>query len=85
MNIPFLRKKKISTRINPHVFWITVLEFFILAFSLELVAFGWFFVRVTATLDAPADATLETNTNKINAMKKQLDAIDTAIKTRTGK
>lgn len=50
----------------------------------ELLAFSWYFVHITAKLDAPAMPTHETNAAAITSINKALDTVETALKDRSG-
>mgnify|MGYP006931615068 CR=1 FL=1 len=50
----------------------------------ELLAFSWYFVHITAKLDAPATPTHETNAAAIASMDKILNIVETALTQRSG-
>ncbi len=83
----FSHKKYIQIsppRFNPHLYWTWLLIIFILALSLELIWFSWFFVETTRKLDEPVYPTLETNAVKIRNLERKIKLIDEAVEVRVG-
>ena len=74
-------KKK---RFNPYTVWTMCCVGFVVVVIAELVFFSWYFLQMTATLDAPVQASLETNAGKIKSMERMLEEVETALKERAG-
>lgn len=75
---------KNKKRFNPHIIWTICCTAFISTVILELLVFSWYFVHITAKLDAPANPTHQTNAAAIATMQKKLDSVENALKSRSG-
>ncbi len=80
MHHPFRKKK----RFNPHTLWTACCVGFVIFVIAELLVFSWYFIHITAILDAPATPTHQTNAAAITSMNKTLDRVEVALQARSG-